>query len=644
MGNYPKELNLGEEIENKLRSYINDELTRHDFERPQAIDELKKWQGDYWAEPVASKKTFPFTGAANIIIPLTAIALETIHARMMTTLFAPKPLVMTKSHGGDFFNKVEKPTENWVNHELIHNVKFAAAAEDALLEIEKFGTGVIKTGYEKVIKKGVRKTDDGSQEFPVIIKDGATVSLVPQANFLFPHSFRDPQLDPWCGEVHGESPYFVKLLEQSGFFRPGTYEKVLPWSIDNMGASPGGSAATARSYELKQEQLEKRTSHFPRKLYWQEISLAFDVDGDDQEEEIVVHYHYDSGTFMSIRYNWYDDLHRGYRHGVYMKIEGRWRGLGICKQNEQFQRSVTTMHRQRLDNATLANMQMIIIHKMSGYGPKEPIFPGKMWFVDDMTHIAPLKLNEVYNSAYANEQGTLSYSQQRTGANEAVLGMPAVGTPGTATSDLARIQEGNKKFDYVMMNIKNFLNNVIEDTFCNIIQFGSKNVEYFDYVDGGELLKQLVQMPVATIRKNLIFDIQLAGQQNNKLLDRQNWVQIASMIQQYYQAMLMLAEGQPQIQQLILQKGLTAATEAMLQILDTFDVKNKERIAVVEIEKLMKQGQQGQQGQLNAGSISQPGGTNLPSGNGQGPRLDVLTQIAQMFGNSGAGATPTIQR
>lgn len=612
---------------------------RHDFERPQMIDELKMWQNDYWAKPVSDRKTFPFTGAANIIIPLTAIAFETIHARTMTTLWASKPFLSVKSHGGVEFDQAEKPLENWLEYELHNNIKIFKPVNDAIMELEKFGTGILKSGYEKIVKKGVRKSESGNQEFPVLIKDGATLDYVPQANFLFPHSFKDTQLDPWAGEVHGEHPYRVKLLEDAGLFRKGSYEKLLPYSLGTQ-FSQGSTAGTARSYELKQEELEKRRSHLPHKVYWQEIQLSFDIDEDNELEEIIVHYHLDSNTLLSVRYNWYDDLHREYRTGVYMNLEGRWRGIGICKQNEAFQRAITTMHRQRLDAGTLANMGMLKIHRMSGYGPKEPIFPGKMWFLDDMTHVEPFKLSEVYNSAFANESGTLVYSQQRTGVNEATLGMPAVGTPGTATSDLARIQEGNKKFDFIMKNVKMFLNDVILDIFCNIVQFGPKNIAYFDYADGGELLKNILTMPVSLIRQSLIFDVVAAGQQSNRILDRQNWMQISQLITQYYQALLLLTQGQPQLQQIVLQKGMIAATEAMRQILDTFDVKNKERIIVEEIERMM----QGANQPNPTGAVPPAGGNNLSPGNGQEPRMDVLTKIAQMFGNGGSQAAPVVQR
>jgi hypothetical protein len=74
----------------------------------------------------------------------------------------------------------------------------------------------------------------------------------------------------------------------------------------------------------------------------------------------------------------------------------------------------------------LANTRMIKINKLAGYGPKEPIFPGKMWFVDDITHIDVMQLGEVYTSAFNQEQSTLMYSQQRTNVNDRSMGMPQI--------------------------------------------------------------------------------------------------------------------------------------------------------------------------------------------------------------------------
>jgi hypothetical protein len=584
MSDYPRQLNLDDETKERLRSYLDEELLNHDAERSVFIDELIAWQEDYWAKPSEEEVTFPYKGAANLIIPLTAIAVEAVHARTMTTLFALEQFVSVKAMS-DEFSEVAQPFEQFLDHELIHSMNIRERINDPLLELEKFGTGVGKSGYEKIIRTAVRTNALGEdEEFKVVTKQGATIDGVSLSRFLLPFYARTAQDAPWCGEQHSQTPYYVRGLAEAGMFYKDTLEKLEPWL--NATANQD-SPFSERKFERNQEELENRKPVWPKRLDWVEIWLAFDVDNSGVEKEIVVHYHRESHTFMSIRYNWHNDLHRPYRKGNYIPVEYRWTGVGICKQNEHFQAEVTAQHRQRLDNATLANVRMIKIHKLAGFGPKEPLFPGKMWFVDNMEDIETLQLGEIYPSAYNNEQATLQYSYQRTGVNEVTLGMPQVGTPGTATSDLARIQEGNKKFDYTYGNAKRLVAELVLDAACNIQQFGPKNLSYYTFNRDAEKIRQTLTLPPDLLRDCIILDINAAGQRDNKLVDRQNWQLVSQMITQYYTGMIQLAATvDPNLVALISQNGLTAGTEAMKQILQSFDIRNVDRIT---IEALLRQ-------------------------------------------------------
>jgi hypothetical protein len=96
MAKYPREIYLDKDTEERLISYLNTELLNHYGERASFVDDLKRYQTDYYAKPTSPKKTFPFVNAANIVIPLTAIAVEAVHARVMTTLFALEQFTSVK--------------------------------------------------------------------------------------------------------------------------------------------------------------------------------------------------------------------------------------------------------------------------------------------------------------------------------------------------------------------------------------------------------------------------------------------------------------------------------------------------------------------------------------------------------------------
>jgi hypothetical protein len=274
---------------------------------------------------------------------------------------------------------------------------------------------------------------------------------------------------------------------------------------------------------------------------------------------------------------------------------------------------------------------MFKIHKLAGYGPKEPVFPGKMWFVDEMDHIESFQMGEIYPSGYNNEQATLIYSQQRTTVNEINLGMPQAGTPGTATSDLARIQEGSRKFDFVYQNFTEFTEEIITDVADIIQQHGPRQVEYFDTAEDGPAVKQILSLPQSWIREGLVLKLKASTQQQNRVLDRQNWVQLAPLLQQYYVGMLQLAQegGLPQIGGIIVLKGMNAITEAMKQILESYDVRNINRILVTEVEEMVKNGLQ----QIGAGPGADGGST--ASGGQQG--VGSLIASLQSLGGIGSG-------
>lgn len=283
---------------------------------------------------------------------------------------------------------------------------------------------------------------------------------------------------------------------------------------------------------------------------------------------------------------------------------------------------------------------MLKVSKLTGYGPKEPIFPGKMWFVDDMDHIDTIQMAEVYPSSYSNEQATLLYSQQRTGVNETVLGMPQVGTPGTATSDLARIQEGNKKFDFIYANFKEFTNEIINDAAANIQQFGPKRVTYFETAENAQLVAAFFQMPEEYVRNGLLLQLRASGSQQNDVLDRQNWTQVAQLLQQYFVGLTQLAMplGNPQLLQLIFTRGLGAATEAMRQILETYNIRNVDRLIVKELEV---QNGLPAGGPPAAGAV--PGAAGGTGGAGPLSPMDLISQAFGGLGGNGNGVANRLQ-
>lgn len=625
---YPRLIHLDEDSLTRLTSYVEQELLNHYGERSAWVQDLTDLQKEYFAEPSPVAKNFPFKGAANLIIPLIAIVVEALHSKAMTTLFALEDFAVVKVPG--MLEDINWGLSKYVNYELLENgADMRSFADNTLLEMFKLGTCVGKAGYEKIVKTAVRTIGDEEQEFEVVTRQGAVADAVSLPNFLMPFSATDPQTAPWCGEEHLITSYEFKTMCDSDFFYDDAWE-VLQGYYQNIQSQDLSSDPYLRTVQDLQDQAPV----WPANVGFAELWMCFDVDKSGKQKEIVVYYHRLSRKIIGIRYNWYDDLRRPYRIGKMFNVEHRWAGIGAAHQSKVFQREITIQHRQRLDNATIANIRMFKINKMAGYGPGEPLFPGKLWFVDNMDDIESLEAGEVYPSSFNDEIQTLQYAQQRNGVNELNLGMPQSGTPGTASSDMARLQEGSRKYDYSMQNGKRFLTEISRDVIYNSMQFGTRNVEIFNYIpDGQQVQAFLKAAPLSLIREQLLLNITLVGQNENKVQDRASWTQISGFLSSYYTQMFQFAQqiGDQNMLQLLAKIIPSGATEAMQQLLQTFDIRNIDRIIPQQLI-LGYQATIQNPAVLNSGLLQDGSTNNSPAGGDTGTSP---TSQTTGVGNSG---------
>jgi hypothetical protein len=572
---YPRHLNLGSDSESKLASWFETELINHLAERSPWIEQLARYQSDYNAEPSTKVATFPFQGASTIIVPLTAIAFEATYSRTAQTLYALDQKTFVKAFSPDK-DVIEPALERLLDQTLFLDMDFKKKTEPAVLELHKLGTGVGKADYADIRKKGVRyNRQQEEEEFEVIVHQGPMVDSVPLANFLMPFENEDPQTSRWCGEVFWLTPNEVLQRERDGFFKKGFYDELKQYYCD-----PSTSDNPSTSvYRSGMEHQQNRVPVWPKRLEFYQIYTAWDFDNETYDQEICFVWHRQSRQFGAIWYNWFWDYRRPYRKGNYFPLEFRWAGIGIGKQNEMFQQEMTSIHRQRLDNGTIANLRMFKVNRNADIKPDEPLFPGKLWFLDDMNDVQPLEMGDVKVSAYNNENSIMLLSQQRTGVNELTLGMPQMGTPGTATDSAARVQESARKFDFTFNNTRTFLDELITDTLCNMAQWGP-NAKRIELLENGTKVELFLKQDYELFRKQLLCKVGLVGQNQNKLLDRQNMTQLSGVIKQYYTDLLTMAQ-QRQDQQLIAaitDQAFVAANETLLQILQTWDIRNPEKL------------------------------------------------------------------
>ncbi len=225
-----------------------------------------------------------------------------------------------------------------------------------------------------------------------------------------------------------------------------------------------------------------------------------------------------------------------------------------------------------------------------GYGPSEPLFPGKMWFVDDpQKDMREFKLSEIYPSSYSNEESVTRDYEKRTGVNDVIVGIPQSGTPGTATGDLTRLAEGNKRFDLVLKNIKRWLSLIGVDVVTNYQLFGDQGLPYMILGEDGVYVEQVLNMPSILVRKGAIIDLSVTDSITNREVEKQQWLQLFQVVTGYYDRVLNIAnmltqmlgpQAAPMLVQMS-QRALMASDEAVKRLLETYNVPDTARFSLI---------------------------------------------------------------
>ena len=618
----------GNNVLARLKMWIRNELERCWPEREGLINDWEGWEGDYWGNPEEEEKNFPFRKAANIVVPLTAIACEAVYARIINTIFSVEPFWSIRPQSRVWVEAAPR-VQDWLQNEVENenSLDVYRFASDSIMELVKLGTGVGKSGYARDIRKSKVTLPDGTDEDRFAeVRNGATLDYVPLANFIMRIRETDPQSAPWCGEEHTFTWGQLKRMALSGQMDPEAVDEIKSfWEAGYTHEGEGRELDEA----VREETSTEITWH--EEFHTQEIWAAFDVDGDGIDEEIVFDYHYASDTILSIRYNWYDDVHRPYRVGVYFPVEGRLYGVGIGKQNEQFQDEITTVHRQRLDNATLANMRMISIRNNLGYGPGEPIFPGKIWFVDNADDIGEVKLSEIYPSNYINEQEMLRYSEKRTGVTEVIMGIQPTGQPSTATGEMARLAEGNKRFDLVLKNVRRWYSQLGKDVLANYQQFGDQERHWLVMEEDGQWIERVLQMPPELVRVGAIVELTVTDSITNTQVEQQQLMTLFQLAINYYSQRLNLAAQLDQAPEEAVEfrrtgmAAIQASDELFKRLLDTFKMVGRDALLLNPIIEGEQGGGRGIQGIEQGG----PGG---PQGIAGSPGMEGLSEIFGLGG------------
>ncbi len=585
-----------------LQSLIGDQLSKQND-----WDEQERAYRAFSDPP----KTRPFVGADVTVIPAISMAVDPIHARLDTGIFKQEPVFQLKGLKKTCLPYIQSLSA-WVDFYQKHKLKLRQVASPRLLECTKLGTCVFKTVYDREEYKIKTYNDQWEVvDRTQVMFSGPRVFGVSLGDFLFPPNYQFLQDCPVVAERIRTTYGKLKIAEAS---KKLTNVDEIKTFFMNERTKLEEAREDMAGHKLTRRQLDE--------LVVYEVWCDYDIDDDSLPERLVATYHLSSRTLLQLRHNMYFNQRKPYTLIPYTITNDSLYGIGICEMVLPFQKALTKWHQMATDNAYLANIRMFIVKKQSGIEEVPRLYAGRCFFVDDpKSDFIPFASGDIYPSTLTERQNLFGMVEKRTGVSDYLTGResPIIGTRATATSTLALIQEGTKRVEEVLENIRLGFSEIIENCIYIWIQFGTDGLDEIVFGDD-KIYQDLQAFWKMTSRENvngaIAVDLSATDAAGNRQAMQQMQLQIIQIMMQYLEKLLMLGQGALQARMQMpelaaLMGDVAKAARAMFKdLLTKYDIRNAEDY-LPDLEKYINAGQQPMGGTDQGSAAGSPGG---PSG------------------------------
>lgn len=584
-------IKLSDEKKTKLCIWLDEWL--QDLQNSQAPLQVEwaKQEEAYRAHPDAPKIK-PFIGADTTKVPAIAMAVDPVYARLDTGIFKQDPVFQTKALKKSFVPYVPSISA-WIDFYQRHRLHLRKVAQPRLLEFVKLGTCVFKTVYHREYYNVV--TYDETTWQPIKRREkrfcGPKVFGVSLGDLLFPSNYQELQDCPVVFERIRTTYGNLKKLESSGLIT----------NVDDL-----KNQQTQERTDLERAR-EKASKHEPSRLRQDELIIyegwcEYDIDDDGIPESLVVSYEPHTRTLLQVRYNWYFHQRKPYTVIPFTVTNDSLYGLGIAEMVKPFQDALTKWNQMASDNAYLANIRMFIVKRESGIEEVPRLYAGRCFFVDDpKSDFIPFAAGEIYPSTLSERQNLFGLVEKRTGVSDYLTGResPIIGTRATATSTLALIQEGTKRVEQVLENLRSGFSEILEFCMSIWIQYGLEGLD--EAVFGDDKVKEdLAEFFRNVTHENvngaLAFDLSATDASGNRQAMQQMQLQIIQIMMQYLEKLLAVGQAALQAQQQMpdlasmMVDVMKAARQMFRDLLTKYDIRNPEDY-LPELEKYINGGQ-----------------------------------------------------
>lgn len=660
--------------EEAFKTWIDQEMNLALAQRMPLERKWRSWLEQYRAPANQPLKSFPFEGAANFVLPLTAIDVNQLFAKFVQTISAPSNLWTFEALNAEW-EDAAKPLQDfleWLDDTILH---MEPINKRAILEMVKLGTMIYKTGWLFERRPITTYDDQGNRIRLERTISKPFVDHVRLADFLIPgYAYEiDPDLQggaPWIAErfrrnidalesiADSSEPYLpnygvmaVQKLRQSVQTAQTEYDT----KVQDLDYNRTPRQAVVQPFDQSSDPAADtgKGGSYPRTddVEWWQIHARFATQAaGGSQDDIVVEYHPQTRMILRAIYQPYRHGKRPYEVARYFPGEGFY-GIGVCEQKEMFQKSQSDLFNNMHDSTLLANATGIAAKQGTNIGPGEPIYPGKIWITDGnpRDELMSFHLSQS-NQGIVEMQGMVdNLGKVMTGIGDLQSGnINSLPSRTPATSVQALLEEGARRPDLTLRNIRDCLGTVG----TRIVQLLQQYMRQPGLGAGGEVYTDLMVKVLGPERALPVLQKMALGEDSielgfgvsltatsataNKELAKQNLMALVQLQTQIGPPIIqLLTQAQQAAGTPIGQAALDLAQGMVFlqkKVLEQSDIRNTDEL-VPQVPK-----DPGQMALPPGGPFGpQPAFPLLPGGGGAPQGAPGQPQLAALSGAAGAG-------
>ena|SRR5215467_419157 len=572
-----------------LDSYLYEELEEALRAHERKLEWIDESNRLYLGEPLTKRKTFPWDGAANLVVPLVGITVDSIVARIMNTIFAVQPFWSSEALIKDL-EPVINPLQDFMEWSRVNELDMYMQTRSWIMEVVKHGWAYLKVYWTGFTQRTFRIQSGAARPIDSIVRKPCVEHVLLQ-DIICQSGIEDELIQAeWIA-------HRIRLTDGELAWRD--HDQVYRDVDKIMRAKEEPTPEQEQLQENEFEKMAGRRSNREKLNTLYEIYADLPLAGSKLPVPVMLTYHKESRTIARCVYNPDITGARPFFKGKFLDREGKREGIGISRQLQLIQEEISTIHNQQVDNATLANTRFFVGRRgVVRNGTR--IWPGRFLTVPDPgKDVVTLPMADIYPSMQELEQSCLAYSERRSGIADYQLGRESsvVGNRATATGTLALIQEGNRRFDLNVRDIRECLGDVGKKLLLLNAQFRPSGMAYFVKGSDGHLVEQAFDLPDDFIADGIGIELTASTATINREIEKQGLMAMMGQLTQYYQQLLQISgvamnpATPPPIQQMALEMA-DGARYLMSMIVQTYEIRAVDTLLPQSIAGNMQNGQQ----------------------------------------------------